>query len=271
MITNYLKLKFGMENKTVLITGGSGVLCGEIAKGFAFAGANVVLCGRSKSNLDEKVDCIVREGILADRIATIESDLLREENIKIVVGKSIKKFGKIDILVNGIGGSSKRCSLIDLDTGEFEEIMKVNLLAGCVLPSKYIAKYWIENEIAGTIINIASMGSFRPLSGGWAYSAAKAAVVNQTMAMAKEFAPYKIRVNAIAPGFFLGKQNKNLLIKENGELTERGKNIVSRTPMNRFGNSDEVASAVVFLASGGASFITGVTLPIDGGYLCDSI
>ncbi|MBN1436162.1 MAG: SDR family oxidoreductase [Sedimentisphaerales bacterium] len=267
----YLEDKFGLAGKTAVVTGGGGVLAGAIVKDFVLAGANVILWGRNQSTLDNKVEQLTKEALPAERLATVEIDLLQEDKIAAALKESVARFSKIDILVNGVGGSSKRCSFVDLDTTEYEDIVRQNLLAGCVLPSKQIAKYWIENNLPGNILNIASMGSFVPLSGGWAYSAAKAAVVNQTMAMAKELAPYNIRVNAVAPGFFLGKQNRKLLVNEDGTPTERGENILARTPIARFGNPEEVASACVFLASKAAAFITGVTLPVDGGYLCDNI
>ncbi len=135
------------------------------------------------------------------------------------------------------------------------------------------AAYWIKRKIRGGIINMASMASYIPLSGVWAYDAAKAGVFNLTQASAKEFAPHGIRVNAIAPGFFVGKQNRALLYDEKtGELTERGKAIIARTPNGRFGETEELAGTLLFLASPKASgFVTGVSLAVDGGYLIDNI
>jgi NAD(P)-dependent dehydrogenase (short-subunit alcohol dehydrogenase family) len=132
-----------------------------------------------------------------------------------------------------------------------------------------VASYWIEKKIKGSIINLASMTSYKPLSGVWAYNAAKAGVLNLTMAAANEFAPYGIRVNAIAPGFFLGKQNRALLVdQKTGQYTDRGKAIIAHTPFGRFGDPWELAGATLFLASANASgFVTGVSIPVDGGYL----
>jgi len=161
-----------------------------------------------------------------------------------------------------------------VDIALFNEVIHMNLLAGLVIPTKYIAAYWIKKNIKGTIINLTSMGSYVPLSGVWAYDAAKAATLNLTMATAKEFAPYGIRVNAIAPGFFIGHQNKALLIKDEatGELTDRGKAVIAHTPFGRFGKHEELAGATIFLMSDAASgFITGVSLPVDGGYLVQNI
>jgi NAD(P)-dependent dehydrogenase (short-subunit alcohol dehydrogenase family) len=132
---------------------------------------------------------------------------------------------------------------------------------------------WIREKIPGSIINLTSMASYNPLSGVWAYDAAKAATLNLTMAAAKEFAPYGIRVNAIAPGFFIGKQNRALLIdEETGDYTDRGKAVLEHTPFKRFGEVSELAGATVFLASRKASgFITGISMPVDGGYLVHNI
>jgi NAD(P)-dependent dehydrogenase (short-subunit alcohol dehydrogenase family) len=146
-------------------------------------------------------------------------------------------------------------------------------MAGLMVPTKVVAADWIKKKIKGSIINLTSMASYNPLSGVWAYDASKAAVLNLTRAAANAFAGHGIRVNAIAPGFFLGKQNRSLLIDEKtGELTERGQAIIARTPWGRFGNIDELAGVTLFLASAKASgFVTGVSIPVDGGYLVNNI
>jgi NAD(P)-dependent dehydrogenase (short-subunit alcohol dehydrogenase family) len=154
----------------------------------------------------------------------------------------------------------------------YEFVLKLNLIAGCFLPMKIVAAKWIDEGVKGSIINIASMSSYVPLSGVWAYDAAKAAVMNQTMAAAAEFAPHGIRVNAIAPGFFLGDQNRRLLTNEDGSLTERGNQVIAHTPYGRFGEPHELMGTILFLASDGAAgFVTGVTVPVDGGYLVHNI
>jgi NAD(P)-dependent dehydrogenase (short-subunit alcohol dehydrogenase family) len=162
---------------------------------------------------------------------------------------------------------------VDTDTALFEEVLKLNLVAGLMVPTKVVCRWWIEKKARGSIINLASMSSYVPLSGVWAYDAAKAGVLNLTMAAAKEFAPHGIRVNAIAPGFFLGKQNRALLVDEKtGGLTPRGKDIIGRTPFARFGEPDDLAGVVVFLSSEKASgFVTGICIPVDGGFLVDCV
>jgi NAD(P)-dependent dehydrogenase (short-subunit alcohol dehydrogenase family) len=179
----------------------------------------------------------------------------------------------MNVLINCAGGNRGMTRFLDLDVEQFEQILRLNLVAGLVVPTKVVAAQWIETKTKGVIINMASMSSFIPLSGVWAYDAAKSAVKNLTMATAKEFAPYGIRVNALAPGFFIGKQNRALLIDEKtGDYTERGKNVIRHTPFGRFGDASELAGALLFLVSNAAAgFVTGVTVPVDGGYLVDNI
>jgi NAD(P)-dependent dehydrogenase (short-subunit alcohol dehydrogenase family) len=267
----FLATLFSLAGKTAVVTGGGGTLCGEMARGFARAGANVMLWGRGKPSLDETVRLIESTGVDPARIAIQVADLTDEAQIAAALQASAAKFGRVDILLNGVGGSSVRRPLVELDQQDFKSIVELNLLAGCILPTKHLAAYWIRQAIRGAIINIASMGSYIPLSGGWAYSAAKAAVVNQTMAHARELAPHGIRVNALAPGFFLGKQNRRLLVQEGGTPTARGQAVLAHTPMGRFGDPDDLIGAAVFLASDGAAFVSGVTLPVDGAFLCHGI
>lgn len=269
--TEFLARTFGLAGKSAIITGGGGTLCGALAKGFALAGANVVLWGRGQASLDATARMIEAAMGGPARVATVVADLTEEDQVEAALAETIAKCGRVEILLNGVGGSSVRRPLVEVDRREFSSVVELNLLAGCILPTKHLAKYWVRSGIAGTVINIASMGSFIPLSGGWAYSAAKAAVVNQTMAHARELAPHGIRVNAIAPGFFLGKQNRRLLQNEDGTPTARGQAVLAHTPMGRFGNPDDLIAAAVFLASDGASFVSGITLPVDGAFLCHGI
>jgi NAD(P)-dependent dehydrogenase (short-subunit alcohol dehydrogenase family) len=185
-----------------------------------------------------------------------------------------KEIGMPDILINGVGGNIGKSPFVDADLDTFEKVLNMNILAGLVIPTQVFAKRWIDEEHPATIINMASMASYIPLSGVWAYGAAKSAVMNLTMATAKEFAPHKIRVNGIAPGFFIGYQNKDLLIEDEatGKLTPRGQSIIDHTPYGRFGEQEDLAGTTVFLASEKASgFITGVTIPVDGGYLVHNV
>ena len=263
--------RFSLVGKTAVITGGGGTLCGAMAAGYALAGANVILWDIRQEALDAKVEEI--SGICGDpaKVTAVQVDLMNEDSIVKAIESSVSKFGQVDILINGAGGNKTKSPLVEVNEDDFMFVLKLNLMAGCILPTKHVAKYWIDNAIKGVIVNIASMAGFNPLSGVWAYSAAKAAVMNQTMAHAKEFAANGIRVNAIAPGFFIADQNRKLLLNDDGSLTDRGKDVIAHTPMARFGEPDDLVGTAVFLASDGASFISGITMPVDGAYLCQNI
>ena len=268
---SYLQEKFGFQGKTAVITGGGGTLCSAIAEGFAKAGANVILWDIRQDALTAKAQTVGQACGDPGRVACVTVDLMKAESIAQALAESIGKFGQVDILLNGAGGNRGKSPLVDVQEKDFDFVLKLNLWAGCVLPAKHFAKYWIDNGIKGAIINISSMAGFNPLSGVWAYSAAKAAVINQTRAQAREFAPYGIRVNAIAPGFFIAEQNRKLLLNDDGSPTARGKDVLAHTPMGRFGQPDDLTAATIFLAAEGAGFVSGIILPIDGAYLCDNI
>ncbi len=268
---SYLDEKYGLNGKTAIVTGGGGTLCSAIAEGFALAGANVILWDINPAGLKAKSEIIAKACGDKSRVSTVEVNLMEEDSIAKALEKSVKIFGSVEILLNGAGGNRGKGPLVDVKTEDYDFVLKLNLLAGCVLPTKHVAKYWIDNKIKGNIINIASMAGFNPLSGVWAYSAAKAGVMNQTMGHAKELAKYGIRVNAIAPGFFIADQNRKLLLNDDGTPTQRGKDVLAKTPMGGFGLPEHLAGSTIFLASDAAEFITGITLPIDGGYLCDNI
>jgi len=268
---SYLQKKFGLQGKTAIITGGGGTLCSAMAEGFANAGANVILWDIRAEAMEAKAQGIAESCGDASKVACVKVDLTNEDSITKALDESTGKFGSVDILLNGAGGNRGKGPLVDVNQNDFDFVLKLNLMAGCILPTKHVAKYWLDNNIKGVIINIASMAGFNPLSGVWAYSAAKAAVMNQTMAHAKEFAKYGIRVNALAPGFFIADQNRRLLLNEDGTETQRGKDVLAHTPMARFGEPDDLVAAAVFLAADGSGFVSGITLPVDGAYLCHNI
>jgi len=271
-VTDYLSEMFSLEGRTAVVTGGGGVLCSRMAAAMARAGANVILWDIRQDALDEKVAKIRQTLGDAKRADSVQVDLMNEASIKAAIEKSAKLFGPVDILLNGAGGNRGKATLQEVKVEDIEFVLKLNLLAGCILPVKHFSKYWIEKKIKGIIINIASMSSFNPLSGVYAYSAAKAAVMNQTMAQAKELAPYGIRANAIAPGFLIADQNRALLLNPDGSLTARGQAVITHTPFGRFGEPDELLGAVLFLASDkAAGFVSGITLPVDGAYLAYNI
>lgn len=271
--TDYLEQTFGLQDRRVVITGGAGVLAGSMATALLRAGARVSLWGRHKEALAEAAAGAGKEADARDRVSWLVADAQSEDSMSEALRACVSELGGVDVLVNAVGGNKGKTAFLDTDIALFEEVLKLNLVAGFMVPTKVFCRHWVEKKARGSIINMASMSSYVPLSGVWAYDAAKAAVLNLTMAAAKEFAPHGIRVNAIAPGFFLGKQNKALLVdQKTGELTQRGRDIISRTPFARFGNPDDLSGAVVFLASDRASgFVTGTCLPVDGGFLVDCV
>jgi len=271
---SFIASMFSLEGKTAVITGGGGGLPGSLAVAFLRAGARVVIWGRGTNHPMDAAAKKIREEAGAGEIFAVMVDTASKEACEAALIESERLAGRpIDILLNGVGGNRGKTPFVDVDEALFEEILRLNIMAGLVTPTRAIAKYWIAKGIKGCIINMTSMTSYKALSGVWAYDAAKAGVLNLNEALAKELAPHGIRVNAIAPGFFVGNQNRALLIDEKtGDLTARGKSIISRTPFGRFGNHDELWGAALFLASDKASgFVTGVSIPVDGGYLTDNI
>jgi len=271
MAQSYTGEMFDLSGKTAVVTGGAGVIGTDLAVALARAGARVALWDVRDDALAAAAERIRQESGRRECVLAQKVDLMSEDSLRAGIAEVLAAWGRFELLVNACGGNRGK-SPLETDMQQFEFILKLNLIAGCFLPLKIIAAYWMREKIKGCVINIASMASYVPLSGVWAYSAAKAAVLNQTMAAAKELAPHGIRVNAIAPGFFLGEQNRRLLVNEDGSLTERGQAVVAHTPFGRFGEAHELVGAVLFLASEkAAGFVTGVTVPIDGGYLIQNI
>ncbi len=271
---SYLEGIFGLSGKTAVVTGGGGVLAGFMAEALLRAGAGVSLWGHREESIRETAERLAAAVPGAEgRVRWLVADAGDEAAVEAAVRATEEAFGGLDILINGVGGNRGKGPFVDTDIAKFEEILRLNLVAGLMVPTKVVCRRWIGRGAKGAVINLASMGSYVPLSGVWAYDAAKAGVLNLTMAAAKEFAPHGIRVNAIAPGFFIGKQNRALLIDEaTGELTARGKQVIARTPAGRFGEFADMTGAVLFLASEKASgFVTGACLPVDGGFLVDCI
>lgn len=266
-------LMFGFSGRAVVLTGGAGVIAGALAEGFLRAGASVALWDIDAGALAEARARLVGAAAEGAVLATEVVDALSEPSVGEAVTKTLAACGGLDVLVNTAGGNRGKTTFLETDMAQFEQVLRLNLVAGLMVPTKVVCRHWIAGGVKGAIINMASMGSYVPLSGVWAYDAAKAGVLNLTMAAAKEFAPKGIRVNAIAPGFFVGKQNRALLIDEKtGELTPRGRDVIARTPAGRFGEARELCGAALFLASSEASgFVTGVCIPVDGGFLVDCI
>jgi NAD(P)-dependent dehydrogenase (short-subunit alcohol dehydrogenase family) len=270
---SYFEQMFGLKGKTVALTGGGGVIARAMGDALLRAGANISLWDIHGGCMEEAKEALDQSTGSGGRIFCCEVDALSETSVNDALERTVKDAGSLDVLVNTAGGNRGKTSFLETDMAQFELVLRLNLVAGLMVPTKIAAGYWIRAGVKGSIINMASMGSYIPLSGVWAYDAAKAGVLNLTMAAAKEFAPHGIRVNAIAPGFFIGKQNKALLIDEaTGALTPRGQEVIKRTPFGRFGEASELCGATLFFASNAASgFVTGTCLPVDGGFLVDCI
>ena len=271
MDLNELRNMYDFTGKSVVITGGAGILGGEIACALAGCGANVAIVDREPSLADRLAD---RLEASMGRAIVLYGDVLQPESMAETAQQVLDAFGRIDCLINGAGGNNPRATtgpdqpFFDLPPDVLRFVFDLNII-GTILPSQVFGKYMVEQG-AGVILNVSSMNAFRPLTKIPAYSAAKAAVSNFTqwlaVHMAQEYAP-GIRVNAIAPGFFLTLQNKFLLTDEDtGELTPRGKTIIEHTPMGRFGDPEDLLGTVLWLLSPASAFITGVVVPIDGGF-----
>ncbi len=273
---NYVEQMFSLNDDIAVVTGGAGVLPSAMASSLARSGARVAIWGRGTNHpVQEAADALVKEtGVPAEKVIAVTVDTGDEEAVVRAFAETRDRLGMPTILVNGVGGNTGKGDFVDVDVKNFEKVLSLNLLAGLVIPTKIFAREWIAAEQPGSIINLASMTSYKALSGVWAYNAAKSAVKNLTEGTAKELARYGIRVNGIAPGFFLGYQNRALLVADDktGELTARGQAIIDRTPFGRFGKMEDMEGATVYLASRKASgFVTGVTIPVDGGFLVDNI
>lgn len=261
---------FSIEGKVAVISGACGVLGGSIARSFIAAGAKVVAIGTKA----EKVEATVKElSALGGQVLGQVGNVLEVESLEKIAATVVEKWGRIDILLNIAGGNMPGATLtpdqsfFDMKLEDWDKVTNLNL-NGTVYPSYVFGKVMAAQK-SGCIINISSMAAYQGMTRVPGYSAAKAAVSNFTqwlaMDMAQKFGD-GIRVNAIAPGFFIGEQNRAVLINPDGSLTERSQKVIAKTPMKRFGNINELNGAVQFLSSEAASFITGVVLDIDGGF-----
>ncbi|GJM32091.1 MAG: dioxygenase [Saprospiraceae bacterium] len=261
---------FDLTGKVAIITGGAGVLGGTLAEGLAKAGAKVGILNRTKATVEKKVREITVQG--GEALAMI-ADVLDETQLINARDKILDKWGRIDILVNSAGGNMRGATIMpdqdifDLSIEDFSKVTDLNL-KGTVLPTMVFGRAMVDFK-KGSIINISSMAAQQAITRVVGYSAAKAAVDNFTKWMAVEMAHKyggDIRVNAIAPGFFIAEQNRRLLTNEDGSLTARGETIIKETPMKRFGKPEELISTVIWLSSDASSFVSGIIVPVDGGF-----
>ena len=266
-----MKYTHDLTGKVAVVTGAGGVLCSMFAQTLAQNGAKVAL-------LDLNYDAAKAAAEkIGDNALAVQANCLEKASLEAARDKVTERFGRVDLLINGAGGNNPRGttddemydadsakSFFDLDDSGIKFVLELNFL-GTLLPTQVFAPLMLENE--GVIINVSSMNAYRPLTKIPAYSAAKAAVTNFTEWLAVHFAKENIRVNAIAPGFFVTNQNRALLFTEDGTATPRTDKILRSTPMGRFGEAEELLGAVEWLLDESkAGFVTGVTIPIDGGF-----
>lgn len=270
---------FDLNKKIIVITGAAGVICSTMAFCLANTGARIVLLDKNVEKAKQIADEIIKNGGSA---VAYEADVLNKESLEECHRLVLKEVGQCDILINGAGGNNPLAttnkeyfelddliketkSFFDLDASGVSFVFNLNFL-GTLLPTQVFAKDMIGKK-GCSILNISSMNAFTPLTKIPAYSGAKAAVSNFTKWLSVYFSKVGIRVNAIAPGFFVTAQNKSLLFNEDGSPTERTRKILNATPMNRFGDPEELLGPTLFLLSEKASsFVNGVVLPIDGGF-----
>ena len=264
---------FDLGGRIAVVTGGYGVLGGSMAAALARAGTRIAILGRRREAAEAKVAELRASG--AEAIALI-ADVMDEASLRSAADELLSRWGSIDILLNAAGGNVARARTdgkpaFAMPIDAFDEVVRLNL-HGTVVPSMIFAER-MATAGRGTIINISSMAATQAISGVLGYSVAKAAIDNFTKWLAVDMARRfggGIRVNAIAPGFFISSQNRAVLITADGGYTPRSKTILGRTPMGRFGEAHELDGALHFLCSDAASFITGVVIPVDGGFSADT-
>lgn len=261
---------FSVKDNVVVITGGTGVLGACIGEYLALQGAKVVLMGRRKDEGERLVEQIKAKGGEACFLVT---DVMNPEVVQANCDEIMARYGRVDALLNAAGGNMPGATIapdktfFDVNISQFEKVLNVNL-TGTVIPTQIFLKPMVEAG-KGAIVNFSSMAAFRPMTRVLGYAAAKAGISNFTAFLANEVATKftsKIRVNAIAPGFFLTNQNRALLTNEDGTLTQRGEDVIRQTPFKRFGKPEELCGTIQYLISDAASFVTGTVAVVDGGF-----
>lgn len=275
-----LPFKINLDNKVAVVTGGAGVLCGTMVDSLASCGAKVAILDINLEKAKEKAIEVIANGGIA---IGVEANVLSKESLKKAHEVVVRELGQCDILINGAGGNHPKgnttkeylfsedinnkdlMTFFDLDPHGIEFVFNLNFL-GTLIPCQEFSKDMIDKK-GCTIINISSMNAFTPLTKIPAYSGAKAAISNFTKWLAVHMSKVGIRVNAIAPGFFITSQNENLLLKEDGSYTERANKIITNTPMERFGEAKELNGTLLYLVCEEASsFVNGVVIPVDGAF-----
>ena len=261
---------FDVAGKTAVVTGGTGILGGEMVRGLAQAGTRTVIMGRNRENGERLQNDLRAAG---NEALFVQADVLDEKQLLQAKEAILRAYGSIDILVNAAGGNMSGAvimpqqSFFELDMDAFAKVVDLNL-TGTVLPTKILCDDMTRRG-KGVIVNIASMASFRPITRVVGYGAAKSGIKNFTEWLAIEFARKfgeGVRVNGIAPGFFITEQNRSLLTNPDGSYTTRGSDAIRHTPFGRFGEPDELVGTLLWLCSDASRFVTGVTIPVDGGF-----
>ncbi len=271
MQSDYLNQLFNLQDKVAVVTGGGGVLCSTMSKALSRTGAKVAVLDISLDAAQKVAAEIQTDG---GQAFAIQCDVLDKGSIEAAAETTLEKFGRIDILINGAGGNKKEAttspdlSFFDVPTDAIQWVFNLNFL-GTLLPSQVFGRIMVEQG-EGVLLNISSMSAFLPLTRIPAYSGAKAAVNNFTqwlaVHMAQEYSA-AIRVNALAPGFFMTEQNRFLLTDaESGQLTARGQTIVDHIPHKRFGDPEDLLGAMFWLLSPASKYVSGIVVPVDGGY-----
>jgi NAD(P)-dependent dehydrogenase (short-subunit alcohol dehydrogenase family) len=265
-----LRTLYDLSGRTVVVTGGAGVLASEMVRTLAACNANVAVLGRNAATAQ---NLIAEISATSGHVRFVPGDVLKVETLQHAHETIKAEFGAVDILINAAGGNHPSAttkpdlSFFDLPLDALRHVNDLNLL-GTILPCQVFGRSMAERG-EGVILNVSSMNALRPLTRIPAYSAAKAAINNFTqwlaVHMAQNYSP-RIRVNAIAPGFFVGEQNRRLLLNEDGTLTPRGQSILTHTPLNRFGTPEDLIGATMWLISPASAFVTGAVIPIDGGF-----
>lgn len=265
---------YDFTGRTIVITGGTGVLCGAMAKSLAGCGANVAILARSVEKGEVLLTEIRKEISGPGRAMIVAGDVLDQETLQQATRQVLDEFGRIDGLINGAGGNSPQATtrpdltFFNLPEEALRHVFDLNML-GTILPCQVFGRQMAEQG-EGVILNVSSMSAVRPLTRVIGYSAAKAGINNFTqwlaVHLAQQYSP-RLRVNAVAPGFFITEQNRALLTNPaNGELTQRGQSIIAHTPMGRFGDPEDLLGAVLWLLSPASAFVTGIVVPVDGGF-----
>jgi NAD(P)-dependent dehydrogenase (short-subunit alcohol dehydrogenase family) len=264
---------YDFTGRSVVVTGGTGVLGQAMVRALVGCGASVAVVARNREKAEPQVAALANEGA-PGRAIVVTADVLDAEALKKAAREVVREFGRVDCLLNGAGGNSPgattkpELSFFDLPEDALRFVFDLNMM-GTIIPTQVFGRVMAEQK-EGVVLNVSSMSAVRPLTRVVGYSAAKAGINSLTqwlaVHLAQEYSP-RIRVNAIAPGFFLTEQNRFLLTeKETGALTQRGQSIIAHTPMGRFGEPDDLLGTLLWLLSPASAFVTGVVVPVDGGF-----